>query len=368
MTVSGFASDGYEKVERLLAELIESNQESGAGISIWAGGKEVVNLSAGWSDAGRTVPWRADTLVHTYSTSKPFAALAALAAVAAGEVELDRPIADYWPTYGQSGKKRTNLRDVLTHRAGQPAFPPPAAELDLVDEVGLRNSLAEAAPETVPGTVVAEHALTYGHLIDGVLLAATGQSLSHWFNDVARPAIGMDSWFGVPDADLTRVAHLEHGLPGGAAQMLVEVCPTYEYALSRPSGALDMARINSTEFRQSTFGAINLHTSAQGLATFYAHVVDPAGPLRALLGSELHDEFVRPQVTDVDQTVRERVTWTLGMFRTDSFIGLGGLGGSAGYWSFTNDHAVAYVTKRLHSHARIGQIAMAMGDNLVKAV
>lgn len=368
MTVHGFAGDGYEGVKELLTRFVDEGQETGAGISIWSEGKEIVNLNAGWSDAGRTQPWREDTLVHTYSTSKPFAALAVLTAAASGALELDAPVSAYWPEYGQAGKERTTVRDVLTHRAGQPAFPPAAESVDLVDEEALRKVLAEAAPETTPGSVLAEHALTYGHILDGVLRAATDRPLGSWFNDVVRPALGMDAWFGVPTAELPRVAELEHGLPGGAAQMLAEVCPTYERPLARPHGAMDMSRINSTEFRQSTFAAINLHASARGLAGFYSIVMDPNGPLRELLGEPLHTEFVTTQVTDVDQTVQERVNWTLGMFRTDNFIGMGGLGGSAAYWSFTNSHAVAYVTRRLHDHARIGQIAFSMGDNLIKAV
>ncbi|WP_116953179.1 serine hydrolase domain-containing protein [Jiangella endophytica] len=368
MSVQGFAGDGYEGVTELLTRFVAEHQETGAGLSIWSAGHEVVNLTAGWSDAARTQPWQPDTLAHTYSTSKPFAALATLTAAAAAGLELDRPVAAYWPEYWQAGKDETTLRDVLTHRAGQSVFPPAAETVDLIDEEALRAILAAAPPETRPGTVLAEHALTYGHLLDGVLRAATGQALGYWFNDVARPALGMDAWFGVPTSELPRVAELEHGLPGGAAQMLVEVCPTYDRALSRPLGAMDMTRINSAAFRQSTFAAINLHTSARALAGFYATVTNPDGPLRELLGEKLHAEFVTTQVTDVDQTVQERVNWTLGMFRTDHFIGMGGLGGSAGYWSFTNDHAVAYVTRRLHDHGRIGQIALSMGDNLIKAV
>jgi CubicO group peptidase (beta-lactamase class C family) len=368
MTVTGHAGHGYEALEGILATLVDDGHETGAGLSVWSGGEEVVNLCAGWSDAARTQPWQADTLVHTYSTSKPFAALAALTAVAAGELSLDEPVSTYWTDYAAAGKERTTLRHILTHRAGQPAFPPSAESVDLVDEDGLRETLVKAAPETEPGTAIAEHALTYGHLIDGVLRAATRESLAYWFNVVARPALGMDAWFGVPTEDLPRVAELEHGLPGGAAQMLVEVCPTYDRALELPRGAMDMGRINSTEFRQSSFAAINLHTSARALAGFYAGLTDEDGPLRALLGDELHHAFVTTQVTGLDETVQERVNWTLGMFRTDYFAGMGGLGGSAGYWSFTNHHAVAYVTRRLHDHARLGQLARNLGDNLIKAV
>ena len=67
---------------------------------------------------------------------------------------------------------------------------------------------------------------------------------------------------------------------------------------------MDMERINSTEFRQSSFAAINLHTSARALAGFYAGVTDEEGPLRELLGEELHNAFITTQVTGLDETVR----------------------------------------------------------------
>lgn len=366
--VEGFAAERYAGVEEQLAAFVDDGRETGAGMSIWVDGEEVLNYSVGWSDSARTRLWSPDTLVHTYSTSKPFASLATLTAAAQGAFALDEPVAKFWKEYGQAGKEATTIRDVLLHRAGQSSFPPSAESLDLVDELGLQNALAEAAPEDEPGTVVGEHALTYGHLLDGLLRAATDRPLGSWFNDVVRPAMGMDSWFGVPTADLDRVAELEHGLPGGAAQMLVEVCPTYERALALPHGAMDPDRINSTEFRQSTFAAMNLHTSARGLAAFYSQATSPDGPLRELLGQPLHDEYISVQQTVMDKTIQERVPWTLGMFRTENFLGMGGLGGSAGYWSFTNNHAVAYVTRRLHDHARIGQIAFSMGDNLIRNV
>nr|WP_245606222.1 beta-lactamase family protein [Streptomyces himastatinicus] len=60
---------------------------------------------------------------------------------------------------GHACRWRTTLRRVLTHRAGQPRFGPEAADLDLLDDSGLRASLAQAAPEYPPGTSLGEHAL-----------------------------------------------------------------------------------------------------------------------------------------------------------------------------------------------------------------
>ncbi|MGE0238049.1 MAG: serine hydrolase domain-containing protein [Parvibaculaceae bacterium] len=362
MTVSGFAAEAYQPVRVAFAKLIADGRETGAGLSIWANGREVVQLNGGWSDAARRRPWASDTLVHTYSTSKPFAALAALTAVAEGALGLDEPIAKYWTDYAAKGKGDTTLRHILTHRAGLPAFPAPAGTLDILDDAGLRACLASAMPETAPGSTVAEHALTYGHLIDGVLRAATGRSLKEMFTEVVRPALELDGWFGVPDAELHRVAELEFGL--ASEDFVDKLYPTYRRVLAVPKGSVDLSRLNSSPWRQAAFGAINLHSSAAALARFYAHLTSAEGPVRRLLGQELHTDYLHTQVCGHDETVGTTVNWTLGFLRTDSFIGLGGLGGSAAYWSFRPGHAVAYVTRRLHDHARVGEIAALLGDDL----
>ena len=364
MTVSGVAEPGYEQVRDVFEELFKSEAETGAALSVWKDGKEVVGLAGGAADAGMTRAWTADTLVHTYSTSKPFASLTALTAVASGALGLDEPVARYWKEYAANGKQDTTLRHVLTHRAGLPAFPPEAAGIDLLDDDRLRRSLAEATPVHEPGTTTAEHAVTYGHLIDGVLRAATGRSLGEIYAADVRPALGMDGWFGVPDKALARVADLEYQLPGGPAQFVAEVCPSYDDMLQRPAGLLDLERLNTDDWRQSVFGAINLHTSANALGGFYSQLTSPDGPVRKLLGEELHTEFLASQACGFDQTVGISVNWTLGPLRTPNFVGLGGLGGSAAWWSFRHDHAVGYVTKRLHDHTRVAQIAVALGDDI----
>jgi CubicO group peptidase (beta-lactamase class C family) len=364
MSVSGFVASGYQPLRAIFERLVADGRETGAALSVWAGGTEVVGLCGGWADVARTRPWTGDTLVHTYSTSKPFAALCALTAVAEGKIALDEPVARVWPAYAAHGKQDTTLRHILTHRAGFPAFPPSAATIDLLDDAALRDALASARPAFAPGARLAEHALTYGHLIDGVLRGATGRSLRETYADVVRPALGIDAWFGVPDRDLGRVAELEYALPGGPKQFVAEVCPSYEGVLARPEGTLDPARLNSTAWRQAVFGAISLHASATALGRFYADLTSDDGPVRRLLGPELHAEFLAGQVCDVDETVGVRVNWTLGPLRTDAFIGLGGLGGSAAYWSLRHDHAMAYVTRRLHDHSRVAEFAVALDDNI----
>lgn len=81
MNVEGFVADGFDTVRQVFQRLVDGGRETGAGLSVWRDGHEVVRLSGGWADAERSRLWRGDTLVQPYSVSKPFAALAALVAV-----------------------------------------------------------------------------------------------------------------------------------------------------------------------------------------------------------------------------------------------------------------------------------------------
>ncbi|MFD5318782.1 serine hydrolase domain-containing protein [Streptomyces sp. NPDC127098] len=356
--VEGFVAAGYERVREVFQGLVDEGRETGAGVSVWRGGREVVRLSGGWADAGRQRPWRDDTLVMPYSLSKTFVTLAALVAVRDGAIALDEPVARHWTTYGARGKDHTTLRQILVHRAGQPRFPAEAAGLDLLDDAGLRSALEKAAPEYPPGEGLGEHALTYGHLVDGVLRAAAGTTLGEVFDGVVRPALGLDAWFGVPETELGRVAELEYAHPDWPERL--HAAPW----LRIPDGALDTGRVNANDFRRAVFGAVNLHTTATAMARIFAELTDEAGPVRELLGPELHAELLASQVTGFDEVFGTRLTWTLGLIRDRGKIAKGGIGGSAAWWSLRHGHGCAYLTRRLDDHARAAAVAAALGDDL----
>jgi len=358
MKVAGFVADGYEAVGEVFRRLVDDGRETGAGVSVWKEGREVVRLSGGWADTARRRPWRDDTLVMPYSLSKTFATLAALVAVRDGALALDEPIARYWSAYGARGKETVTLRQVLTHRAGQPRFPAEAAGLDPLDDAGLRAGLARAAPEYPPGTRLGEHALTYGHLVDGVLRAAAGTTLREMFHDVVRPALDLDAWFGVPDSALPRVADLEYADPDWPRSL--HATPW----LRIPPGTLDVGRTNSRAWRQAVFAAVNLHTTATAMAEFFSRLTDRDGPVCRLLGPRLHTELLSSQVTGFDEVFGTRITWTLGFIRDKGKIAKGGIGGSAAWWSIKHQHGCAYLTRRLDDHSRAAEIAAALGDDL----
>ncbi|WP_159081538.1 serine hydrolase domain-containing protein [Nocardioides sediminis] len=202
---------------QVLDDLVASGRESGAAVAVVRDGVVEVDHCAGTRDG--TDPWTSDTLVMTFSIAKPFAALALLDAVADGELGLDQPVDSVWPAYGEAGKEGTTVRHLLSHQAGLPVFPEEALGVEYDDRETLVDLLARTAPVHPPGAAVAEHALTYGHLLDEVLRRATGEPLAERFARIAEVA-GWDLHLRVQGRDLSRVATLvevARPAPGGRA-------------------------------------------------------------------------------------------------------------------------------------------------------
>jgi CubicO group peptidase (beta-lactamase class C family) len=350
--VRGHTAPGYGGVRERLAALVDEGSETGAALAVSVGGRVVVDLVAGWADASRSRAWRADTLVHTYSVSKPFAALAVLVLAREGLVTLDTRVADVWPEYGCAGKEHTTVGHLLTHQAGLPAFGSSSTSDDLMDRDGLTTWLARAEPQWSPGTAHGEHALTYGHLLDGVVRAVAGQSLGELFRTRVARALGWDAWFGLPLEDLDRVADLEYRSPLWPQDIAGPSGTLRHRALNRPPGALEVTVLNHRRWRQAEFPAIGMHASARGVLGLYDQMLRPHGDLEQLLGNRWFDSLVEPQVVGWDRTLERDVTWTTAMQRDGSDVGLGGIGGSVGFASLDKGYAFAYVTRALGDHTR----------------
>jgi CubicO group peptidase (beta-lactamase class C family) len=340
----------FSTIATVLNGLVESGAEIGAAVSVWQDGEEVVSATAGTRDTAGD-PWHVDTLVMTYSTAKPFAALATLTAVADGAIGLDQTIAEVWPAYASNGKSDTTLRQALSHQAGLYVFPEAAASIDALDTGGLIDVLADATPLHPPGEGIGEHALTYGHLLDGVIRHATGETLVDRFGGLARDN-GWDLHLTVAEKDLPRVADLAYLEPGWREAHLGDPTNVLGAVLGRPTGVLDLDLVNSRAWRTGSFPAIGLHATASALAGFYAHVLDADGPVARRLGPDLHREYVTTQVAGPDLVLGFDVGWTLGFQRDEIEIGMGGVGGSSAWLNFDRGQAVAYVTRGLKDHDR----------------
>lgn len=320
-------------------------------MAVVRGGVVEVDHSAGTRDG--TSPWTSDTLVMTFSVAKPFAALAFLDAVAEGLLGLEQRVTTVWPGFGHAGKDATTMRHLLSHQAGLPAFPESALRVELDDRRGLVDLLAGAAPIHPPGAGVAEHALTYGHLLDEVLRRGTGEPLDERFARIAAAA-GWDLHLRVRDQDLRRVATLVE--PTGTWRSSCLEDPRWGPALGRPAGLLEPEVLNSDRFRATPFPAVALHASALSLASFYDDVIRPDGLVATRLGHDLWRAYLEPAATGHDLVLDRPVTWTLGFQVSEEDgrveLGMGGAGGCSAWADPAAGYGAAYVTRGLGGHDR----------------
>jgi hypothetical protein len=335
--------------------LVASGRDPGCAVAVVRDGVVEVDHSAGTVDGRRA--WASNTLVMTYSVAKPFAALVVLDVVSEGALGLDDPVTSVWPEYGVAGKAGTTVRQVLSHQAGLPVFGEEAATVAYDDRETLVELLARSTPVHEPGAGIAEHALTYGHLLDEVVRRATGEGLATRFGRMCSVE-GWDLHLRVAQDDLDRVATVEEASPGWRQDY--ERDPRWGPALGRPPGLLDPGVLNSARFRRTSFPSIALHASALGLAHFYDDVRRPDGRVAQRLGHEAWSAYLAPAAAGHDLVLDREVVWTLGFQREEEDgrleIGMGGAGGCSAWTEPAAGYGAAFVSRGLGRHDRGGEV------------
>ena len=333
--MEGLIAPGFEAVGEAFAE----DARGGSALTVLRNGTPVVEVWEGWRDTARSVPWDAATLVNVYSVGKPVIASAVMILVSRGLISLSAPVAEYWPSF----RTPATVRDVLTHTAGLPAFPVPREASAWADWDLLCADLAAATPESPPGTVAAEHALTYGHLLGELVRRVDGRAPATFVSE----EIGFDFGYALSDADMARCADLEFADSTGPVE---EPGSLRARAIGNPPGARDLAVVNGPLWRRATVPATNLHTTATAVARFYAAMLDGTLP-----------SLATPIFTGYDHFVGQEVTWGLGVqFEPDGTWGMGGLGGNAGWADPEAGLAIAYVTRRVGDFAAVDRIEGAL--------
>src|SRR5690554_5459494 len=97
LPLHGTYDERFEPVVDAFIENYRHDDELGSAVSVVLGGETVVDVWGGWADAERTKEWQSDTLVCMMSVAKGISAIAFNMLLDRGIVELDAPVAQYWP-------------------------------------------------------------------------------------------------------------------------------------------------------------------------------------------------------------------------------------------------------------------------------
>src|ERR1700688_3700767 len=198
----------FNRVKDAFAENFEKRNEVGAACAIMLDGKSVVDIWAGHADKAKTKPWTRDTLVNVYSTTKGVTAICAHRLADKGLLDIDAPVARYWPEFAQARKDRLPVRYLLSHHAGLAAFRKPLDDDALFNWSKMTTALAEQEPWWEPGTKHGYHALTFGYLVGEVIRRISGKSPGTYFRDELAGPLGLDFHIGLDAKHDERVANL----------------------------------------------------------------------------------------------------------------------------------------------------------------
>jgi CubicO group peptidase (beta-lactamase class C family) len=324
VSVQGQCARGFEPLREALAEILAAGAEVGAALAVYVEGRLVVDLWGGHADAERQRPWERDTLVNFYSVGKAVTAVCVLRLVETGRLDLDAPVADYWPEFAQAGKADLPVRYLLTHQAGLPsvarALPPDAwSQWEVMTE-----ALAAQAPWWEPGAGHGYHVNMQGFLLGEVVRRVTGRTFgAHLRESLTGPA-GIDFFVGLEPGLDARCADVVPRRPGPEDEELRRRLTADPATLTgldlmrfnayrNPPGASGIGVVNTRAWRAAEVPSTNGHGTARAVARLFSalagdgrldglHVLDPATLARA----------VEPQVDGEDIVLQRPTRFGLG--------------------------------------------------------
>ena len=206
--VQGHVAPGFDGVRDAFAANFARHGDVGAAFALYVRGEKVVDIWGGTADNAQDRPWSEHTLAPVFSTTKGVTAICAHLLAQRGELDLDAPVANYWPEFKAEGKESTSVRWLLSHRAGLPAIDGLVTPADVYAWDPVIEKLAAQKPFWEPGTAHGYHAFTFGWLVGEVLRRVTGMSIGHFLaTEIAGP-LGLDVFIGLPEAEEPRVSRL----------------------------------------------------------------------------------------------------------------------------------------------------------------
>ncbi|NHN57149.1 beta-lactamase family protein [Calidifontibacter sp. DB0510] len=193
----------------------------------------------------------ADGLFWIFSASKPFVGLVVHELITRGDLDIDAPVADYWPEFAHGGKGHITLRQVLQHRTGMPTAGHPLVDiLTMPSWPVLVRRIERAKPRfTGPAPDPAYQFVIYGHLLGEVVQRVTGEPVARVLDElILRPLGAHDTHLGLTGAQLPRAVSFVGGT--GDARAVA-------------------AFLNRPHVRRAVIPAAGLSTTAHDLARFY---------------------------------------------------------------------------------------------------
>jgi CubicO group peptidase (beta-lactamase class C family) len=262
--VQGTCDARFEPVRDVLAEQLDSGNDTGASIAVDVDGRTVADLWGGWCDEEHRTPWTENTITNVWSTTKTVTNLAALMLADRGLLDPYAPVAKYWPEFAENGKERIEVRHILSHTSGVSGWEAPFTIEDMYDRDAATRQLATQAPWWEPGTASGYHAQNQGHLVGELVRRLSGKPLKTFVAQEIAGPLGADFQIGAAEADWDRIAPVTP--PPPLPFDLASLDPDSPVYKTFTGPVADAGAANTAAWRRAELGALNGHGNARSIA------------------------------------------------------------------------------------------------------
>lgn len=382
--IHGSCADGFDGVRHAFERNFAERDEIGAAVAVWVDGDLAVNLWGGSADAARTRPWREDTLAPVYSGTKGLTSTCVHLLADRGEIDVDAPVATYWPEFGQAGKESITLRMVMSHRSGVIGPRKRLTPEQTLDWREVCKRLAAAEPWWAPGTAQGYHMATFGFILGEVVRRVTGRTVGQYLRTEIAEPLGIDVHIGLPAAEHHRCAEMINKpyVSDLFSYMPRDAGTLADHPMTAASVAADfipddeVARTDIRSWRSAEFPGTNGHVSALGMATFYNALAQE----KLLSGERMEMVRVSQGGFETDLCLGRRVAdhgWGVGYMLNQrrvagpnpSIFGHGGSGGSFAFVDLEHRIGFSYVMNQFDAtKANADPRSVALSDEVYAAL
>ena len=351
-----------DKLDTLFDTMLREGLHHGAQLAVYKNGSLVYQRAGGFADKQHRRPVSPDTPFMIYSVTKTFIAAAVHQLVDRGRVNLDAPLADYWPAFGRKGKHNITISQLLSH---QSAIQHDGTLLDILSWLKPSWSARRVAGLTI---VPEQQGRSYYHMFSAHI--ALGELIQRV--DGRSPARYLTEEFLAP----LDMSHSYSGLPR-------KLFPTAAIPDTADGKQKTAALVFSNPLMRSVFmPAASINTTAIDLGRFYAMLAN-RGQLdgRHYLSEESFARAAQLRYDgpdgDSDRRIRWSLGWSLGGYSawpdkyidimgaksTVATIGHAGQGGCALAWADPEAClALAFVNNRFLAAEESQRRAMSISD------
>jgi CubicO group peptidase (beta-lactamase class C family) len=294
------------------------------------------------------------SLFWIFSAGKPYPAILIHLLAERGQLDLDAPVAAYWPEFARYGKENITVRHVLQHRSGMSTAGSTAGDiLAMADWNRSVRRIENARPRWPAGAVPAYQFLAYGFILGELVHRVTGRPIDRVLRTELLDPLGVrDTYLGLPGDQWSR-----------------------RVPLRGPVGTV----VNRRSTRSAVIPAAGISTTARDLAAFYLMLL--RGGAGILSPATIEQARTPSSDDEIDRYVKLPIRWSqgfqlggprapvspLGRLSSPRTFGHNGSNCCIAWADPDRDLVYAYVTNRLTTRAADVRHQATLADTVIQA-